>query len=67
MVHITDVKKSSANVEEQFGKIEEAIVNSTSAAMAMVSSKTILKKCVDIVYMFNFLKYVIFLISKKII
>ena len=47
MVHITDVKKASANVQEQFGKIDEAIVNSTSATMAMVSSKTILKICVE--------------------
>ena len=39
MVHITDVKKASANVQKQFGKIDEAIVNSTSATMAMVSSK----------------------------
>ena len=47
MVHITDVKKPSANVQELFGKIDEAIVNSTSANMAMVSSKTILKICVE--------------------
>ena len=39
MIHITDIKKASANVQEQFGKIAEAIVNSTSATMAMVSSQ----------------------------
>ena len=39
MVHITDVKKASANVQEHFGKIDGAIVNSTPATMAMVSSK----------------------------
>ena len=47
MVHITDVKKASANVQQQFGRIDEAIVNSTSATIAMVSSKTILKICVE--------------------
>lgn len=47
MVQITDVKKASANVQQQFGTIDEAIVNSTSATMAMVSSKTILKICVE--------------------
>ena len=54
MVHITDVKKASANVQEQFGTIDEAIVNSTSATMAMVSSKTMLKiyvqLCICITY-----------------
>ena len=43
MVHITHVKKASTNVQQQFGKIDEAIVNSTFDTMAMVSSKTILK------------------------
>ena len=43
MVQITDVKKASANVQQQFGTIDEAIVNSTLATMALVSSKTILK------------------------
>ena len=47
MVYITDAKKASANVQEQFGKIDEAIVNSTSVTMAIVSSKTILKICVE--------------------
>ena len=47
MVHITDVKKASANVQLQFGTIDEAIVNSTSATMAMVSSTTILKICIE--------------------
>ena len=47
MVHIIDVNKASANVQEQFGKIDEAIVSSTSATMAMVSSKTILEICVE--------------------
>ena len=47
MVHITNVKKASANVQQQFGTIDEAIVNSTSATMAIVSSKTILKICVE--------------------
>ena len=47
MVQITDVKKASANVQQQFGTIDEAIVNSTSATMTMVSSKTILKICVE--------------------
>ena len=47
MIHITDVKKASTNVQEQFGKIDEVIVNSTSATVAMVSSKTILKICVE--------------------
>ena len=47
MVHITDVKKASAYVQEQFGTIDEAIVNSTSATMAMVISNTILKICVE--------------------
>ena len=47
MVQITDVKKASANVQQQFGTIDEAIVNSTSSTMAMVSSKTILKICVE--------------------
>ena len=36
MVHITDVKKASANVQEQFGKIDEVILNNTSSTMAMV-------------------------------
>ena len=31
MLHIKDVKKAIENVQEQFGKIDEAIVNSTSA------------------------------------
>ena len=43
MVQVTDVKKASASVQQQFGTIDEVIVNSTSATMAMVSSKTILK------------------------
>ena len=47
MVQITDVKKASANVQQQFGTIDEAIVNSPSATMAMVSSKTILKICIE--------------------
>ena len=47
MVHITDVKKASTNEQQQFGKIDEAIVNSTSATIVMVSSKTILKICVE--------------------
>ena len=47
MVQVTDVRKASANVQQQFGTIDEAIVNSTSAIMAMVSSKTILEICVD--------------------
>ena len=47
MVHITDVKKASASVQQQFGKIDESIVNSTSATMAMVSSKTIVKICIE--------------------
>ena len=47
MVHITDVQKASANVQEQFGKIDDGIVNSTSATTAMVSSKTTLKICVE--------------------
>ena len=42
MVHITDVKKASANLQLQFGKIDEATVNHTPATMAMASSKTIL-------------------------
>ena len=32
---------------KQFCIIDEAIVNSTSATMSMVSSKTILKRCVE--------------------
>ena len=40
-------KKASANVQEQFGKIDEAIVNSTSATMGVVSSKTIVKIYVE--------------------
>ena len=47
MVQITDVKKVSTNVQQKFGTIDETIVNSTSATMAMVSSKTILKICIE--------------------
>ena len=47
MVQMTDIKKASGNVQQQFGTIDEAIVNSTSTTMAMVSSKTISKICVE--------------------
>ena len=47
MVQITDVKKAGTNLQQQIGTIDKTIVNSTSATMAMVSSKTILKICIE--------------------
>ena len=52
MVHITDVKKASANVQEQFGTIDEAIVKICQYGYGQF--KNYIKNMCRIVYIYNF-------------